>query len=295
MRAVFNSDILVASANLIKSTSQPKGFIPVAIIIIISVVAVAMVGAGVYYKVKKDSEPQVNSNASTNANITINSYVATNTNATTNTDNVAKSCIQDSDCTLRICGGCYNTDSLKDAPPDLPCRQYENYTCKCSNSICTEVEISSSTNTNTTIVDTAGWETYTNTDYGFSIQYPTIYKVKGDDHANELFGVLFEYPRELGGGIYVAVSSKSVDELVNDLWQAEDPRNIAGTMWQQYSYDPANDPGATDQSAGVRYLLEKDGRVYGIYTPTGVGWEGMSADEVDEATKIILSTFQFTE
>lgn len=55
------------------------------------------------------------------------------------TYNNSRSCLQDSDCTLFICSGCFNKEWAKTAPPDLPCMAYQGYNCKCSNKICTTV------------------------------------------------------------------------------------------------------------------------------------------------------------
>jgi hypothetical protein len=52
----------------------------------------------------------------------------------------SKFCNIDDDCGLLICGGCFSKEFLKTAPPDLPCRQYEDYHCECIENKCTEVE-----------------------------------------------------------------------------------------------------------------------------------------------------------
>jgi len=64
-----------------------------------------------------------------------------NTNANTNTSvPSSKSCDQDSDCGLLICGGCYSNEYLKTAPADLPCTTYDGYICQCVKNRCIEVK-----------------------------------------------------------------------------------------------------------------------------------------------------------
>ena len=55
------------------------------------------------------------------------------------TANNPKSCVQDNDCALLQCSGCFNTDWVETAPPDLPCLRYAGYSCQCANNACLEV------------------------------------------------------------------------------------------------------------------------------------------------------------
>lgn len=52
----------------------------------------------------------------------------------------SKFCNIDDECGLLICSGCFSKEFLKTAPPDLPCRRYEGYSCECINNKCTEVK-----------------------------------------------------------------------------------------------------------------------------------------------------------
>ena len=49
-------------------------------------------------------------------------------------------CDTNDDCGLLICSGCFSKDFLKTAPPDDPCRQYEDCRCECIENKCIEVE-----------------------------------------------------------------------------------------------------------------------------------------------------------
>ena len=52
----------------------------------------------------------------------------------------SKSCDQDSDCGLLLCGGCFSKEYLKTAPADLPCTTYDGYTCQCVKNRCVEIK-----------------------------------------------------------------------------------------------------------------------------------------------------------
>ena len=52
----------------------------------------------------------------------------------------SKFCNTDDDCGLLICNGFFSKEFLKTAPPDLPCIQYEGYSCECINQRCTEIK-----------------------------------------------------------------------------------------------------------------------------------------------------------
>lgn len=68
----------------------------------------------------------------------LSTFKFTNQNQS-NLDN-NKSCNQDNECSLLVCGGCFNKEWLKSAPPDLGCMTYEEYSCKCINNRCSEVK-----------------------------------------------------------------------------------------------------------------------------------------------------------
>jgi hypothetical protein len=51
----------------------------------------------------------------------------------------SKACTSDADCGLLMCSGCFAETYIQDAPPDLPCRAYEGYSCACTRGRCTEV------------------------------------------------------------------------------------------------------------------------------------------------------------
>ncbi|MBI4426780.1 MAG: hypothetical protein HY567_04335 [Candidatus Kerfeldbacteria bacterium] len=76
-----------------------------------------------------------NGNANTaNTDVTVNANIALNVNTNSSVGN--KYCQRDEDCGLLICSGCFSKDFLKTAPPDLACRTYEGYTCRCVNQRC---------------------------------------------------------------------------------------------------------------------------------------------------------------
>ncbi|MBC8495774.1 hypothetical protein H8D36_06480 [archaeon] len=54
--------------------------------------------------------------------------------------NSDKYCVSNGDCGLLTCSGCYSNTFLETAPPDNACLQYENFTCKCIDHICTETD-----------------------------------------------------------------------------------------------------------------------------------------------------------
>lgn len=74
---------------------KPKGFIPIAIVIVISVIAVSLAGVGVYYKMKKDAQPVVNSQTNTNATINDNDTVNGNTNTAANANTTANTSVDE--------------------------------------------------------------------------------------------------------------------------------------------------------------------------------------------------------
>lgn len=56
-----------------------------------------------------------------------------------NADN-SKVCLQDNDCTLLQCSGCFNKEWVQTAPSDLPCTRYSGYSCKCVENECSETK-----------------------------------------------------------------------------------------------------------------------------------------------------------
>ena len=141
---------------------KPKGFIPIAIVIVISVIAISMAGVGMYYKMKKDAEPVVTTQVNTNSTVNVNSTVNGNANVIVNTNSAANA----------------NT----------------------------AVNSNSNSNTNTVTDETAGWETYTNADFGYSLRYPSDWPIEKENS-----------------------TSKSAVTIGNI--PADSPRNIRRTPW----------------------------------------------------------------
>lgn len=56
-----------------------------------------------------------------------------------NTKIDSKACLQNSDCTLFQCSGCFHAEWVKTAPPDLACLEYSGYSCECRENRCIEV------------------------------------------------------------------------------------------------------------------------------------------------------------
>jgi hypothetical protein len=97
---------------------------------------------------------------------TTNTNAATNSNPVTNTNSSTPPparyvCTNDSDCGLLICSGCFAKSFLKTAPPDLACRAYEGYECRCQQGACTEVAVVN-----------ADWKTHTDAEGRFQLRYP---------------------------------------------------------------------------------------------------------------------------
>ena len=52
----------------------------------------------------------------------------------------AKKCEKDNECALSECGGCFSKDFLDTSEPELPCSEFEGYTCICETSQCTPIK-----------------------------------------------------------------------------------------------------------------------------------------------------------
>lgn len=147
-----------------------KGFIPIVLAIVISVIAVAMVGVGVYFKVASDKQAEkantnqvaTNTNTGTNVNTAVNTNIATNMNAAVNTN-----------------------------------ATNQNSNTNTATNVNTNANTNTATNTNTASspYSSAGcptWPTYTDVEYSWTARYPCnwtavrTYEASGED--------MFDYP-----------------------------------------------------------------------------------------------------
>lgn len=91
-------------------------------VIILGVLIIVIVGAFIIYTQTTKDESLLPEKS------TYNSTVETN-----------KSCINNNDCGLDMCTGCFNKEYLDSLGSSLPCTTYSDTTCACENNTCKEV------------------------------------------------------------------------------------------------------------------------------------------------------------
>ncbi|MBM4401894.1 MAG: hypothetical protein FJ044_01465 [Candidatus Cloacimonetes bacterium] len=109
--------------------------------LLIWLIVIAIIIAG-YFVFQNFSTNKSATNTTQEQQLQIGNYneEITDSEVAQQSDINSKFCNTDDDCGLLICSGCFSKEFLKTAPPDLPCRQYEGYSCECVENKCTEVE-----------------------------------------------------------------------------------------------------------------------------------------------------------
>ena len=155
----------------------------------------------------------------------------------------------------------------------------------------------SSQKTNQTQTQTAGWKTYTNTQYGFSIKYPTNGSFTADDAiGNNGQGILFTIP----SGKMEVRAMKNTDAYISgtntpicyntavgsDPWQ----KTLNGINFTVFNY------GKYVDGSGTRYCVWQNGIVY-ILIPQIKSIAGIQTPDVnkDVVFNQMLSTFTITK
>jgi len=251
-----------------KKTKQEKGFS--ALIGVIIVVILGLGAAVGYYFYDQSTEVDTeNSNMAKveNTNITAN----TNTVLPVNT----KTCDYDTDCEVRVgCSlvDCYNVDAeevdndcVNFVDPDL-----DNKSCVCAEKECAVVEAEAEEETD----ETADWETYSNADHAYSIQYSSTWSVSDDSYEDK---VQLEPQDGVGPNIIVQlVSEIEDDELVS---------NISTTTINGVTVQRQSESGIADLEAAYFPMDENYIKVW---------WTSIYEGDYSEY-ETILSTFQFTD
>lgn len=164
---------------------------------------------------------------------------------------------------------------------------YKYYNEKISNSL---VPISSEDQNAQTVADeTAGWKTYTNSQYGFEIKYPAdnwrlfVEAPRGSSLHLMQIGAIDEF-----GSVQIYIQSGNVDSwLSNKAIHTRETVYINGLRAEKFYFgrDLKTD-------ASFTYVFERNNLVYVINTSLIIGNKyGISETDISQ----ILSTFKFTE
>lgn len=170
-----------------------KGVINIAIPIVIAVILAGLIAFGYFYWLPKEKENK-NTNQVVNTNLNETQNQSANLNQNTNgtivvNGNVNANVVLDSRCEAVMAttdcvyvaapgywyskesGGCYYTSGEVCSNP--PFSTHDECETVCAGN--------GSANTNTSIDETAGWKTYTNTQEGISFKYPPSWTIDNND------------------------------------------------------------------------------------------------------------------
>lgn len=181
---------------------------------------------------------------------------------------------------------------------------------KALNAQITELQKQSSTSQTATstasTASTADWKTYTNSDYNYSIKYPSNYYVKdtcgNDEKSNKTYALITK--KKLGNDVIDCSSYKGLVEMSVLTIQVESDTStdfsggssstslevIGGQSWKKYifQYDPNSQLDSSNNSTLLAFT--KNGKAYLI------NWiNSDSKGSHDSSIDGILSTFQFTK
>lgn len=150
-----------------------------------------------------------------------------------------------------------------------------------------------STNANVAVDETAGWKTYTNAEFGYSIKYPADWPIEPDSTATKSAVTIGNIPNEPSAGpftVYVKKNDTDVRAFITSYRQgypdgcgAEQEVTIDGERWIALDCKEAF-AGQNKKS----YFVSHNGSIFHIYFIEGSG-------EINETFQKILSTLRFTE
>gem|GEM_PF-1705763 len=154
----------------------------------------------------------------------------------------------------------------------------------CAFANCPAANTNTAVNTNTTVIPTADWKTYTNTTYGFNFRYPSEFNVGGVQTSQRA-----SFTNETMGDISVDVSNKqySADDLTSGQNEFSDVVQATVGPKSGYAYSYA------DAGCGMRYYrLPLTGATLFIsFGSCETNTEPMSK----QLEAQVLSTFVFTD
>lgn len=161
-----------------------------------------------------------------------------------------------------------------------------------SSSSSTSTTSSSTTSTTSSAVDpTAGWKTYTNNEYGFSIKYPSSWSMNGD--INTFNGVAFSTQGEMSSKItisgYKSVSDYSekyntLEDFIKE--QCSDGTANPTTLDSNKAYEC--DRGV--ESSEFTIIVQREGKLILIGFPNIIGRDKLTSDQEN-----VLASFKFTK
>lgn len=152
--------------------------------------------------------------------------------------------------------------------------------------------VSTNANTNST-VSTTSWKLYTNTDFGYTIKYPSDWPIEPQNTSIKSVVTIGNTPAEPSAGpfgVYVKKNDIDLTAFLSSYKQGfpdgcltDKQTTVSGVTWTEVSCTEAF-AGQTKKS----YQLTKNGSIYQLYYIEG-------STSINATFQLILSTFTFTK
>lgn len=154
------------------------------------------------------------------------------------------------------------------------------------------VNTSTNENTNST-VSTTSWKMYTNTDFGYTIKYPSDWPIEPQNTTTKSVVTIGNTPAEPSAGpfgVYVKKNDADLTAFISsykqgfpDGCQTDKQTSVNGATWTE-----VNCTEAFAEQTKKSYQLTKNESIYQLYYVEG-------SDTLNATFQLILSTFAFTK